>query len=173
MPLRTGRFVCSRCSKIWTKSNHYHRHIRICKFEVKHKYVGEVYHTPLTIFERLDEVGIHVLEEDHYYLFRATFDFEAYFSKKFFSEITGLLQRNAKHIPLSVSIASNVPGYVKPLCFINGKGVEEMMQKMLKYLEEISYHSHIFLSQKFQRVFLVLENSKNEHFFEAFQSYLK
>ena len=91
---------------------------------MKHKYVGGVYHTPLTIFERLDEVGIHVPEEDRYFPFRATFDFEAYFSERNLPEGTDLLQWNAKHVSLSVSIASNVPGFLKPLCIINEKGVE-------------------------------------------------
>ena len=31
---------------------------------MKHKYAGGIYHPPLTIFERLDEVEIHVPEED-------------------------------------------------------------------------------------------------------------
>ena len=173
MQLYTGRYVCPRCSKIWTENNHYHRHIRTCEFEVKHKYVGGVYHTPLTIFERLDEVGIHVPEEDRYFPFRATFDFEAYFSKRNLPEGTDLLQWNAKHVPLSVSVASNVPGFLKPLCIINEKGVEEMQQKMLEYLEEISHHSYKFLSQKFYYVFSFLEKSENEYLLEPFQSYLK
>ena len=173
MQMYTGRFVCPRCSEIWTENKNYHRRIRTCEFEVKHKYVGGVYHTPLTIFERLNEVGIHVPEEDHYFPFRAPFDFEAYFSKRNLPEGADLLQWNAKHVPLSVSIASNVPGFVKPLCIINEKGVEEMIQQMLAHLEEISYHSYKFLSQKFYYVFSLLEKSEDEYLLEAFQSYLK
>ena len=51
MQLYTGHYVCPRCSKIWTENCHYHRHIRTCEFRVKHKYVGGVYHTPLTILK--------------------------------------------------------------------------------------------------------------------------
>ena len=54
MQLYTGRYVCPRYSKIWTENNNYHHHIRTCEFQVKHKYVGGVYHTPQTIFEKLD-----------------------------------------------------------------------------------------------------------------------
>ena len=57
------------------------RHIRTCKFEIQHMYVGGIYHSLLTLFELLDEVGIHLPAEDRYFLFRATSDFEAYFSK--------------------------------------------------------------------------------------------
>ena len=84
-----------------------------------------------------------------------------------------MLQWNAKHVPLSVSVASNVPGFLKPLCIINEKGVEEMLQKMLEYLEEISHHSYKFLSQKFYYVFSFLEKSENEYLLEPFQCYLK
>ena len=48
-----------------------------------------------------------------------------------------------------------------------------MMQKILEYLEEISYHFYNFLSQKFQYVFSLLEKSETEHLLEAFQPYLK
>ena len=48
-----------------------------------------------------------------------------------------------------------------------------MIQQMLEHLEEISYHSYKFLSQKFYYVFSVLEKSENEYLLEAFQSYLK
>ena len=65
-------------------------------------HVGEVYHTPLSIFERLDEVGIHVLDEDRYFPFRATFDFEAYSSLRNLPEGTDLLQRNIQNMFLSV-----------------------------------------------------------------------
>ena len=137
----TGRYVCPRCYKTWTENKNYNCHLRTCEFEVKHKYIGGFYHSPVTIFESLDEVGIHVPQEGRYFPFRATFDFEAYFSNRNFSEGTDLLQWNAKHVPLSVSIASNVPGFVKPLCIIHKKGMEEMIQKMLEHLEEISYQS--------------------------------
>ena len=61
-----------------------------------------------TISKRLDEVGSHVPEEDRYFPFRVTFDFETYFSKRNLPEGTDLLQWNAKHVPLSASIAGNV-----------------------------------------------------------------
>ena len=88
---------------------------------MKHKYVGGVHYIPLTVFERLDEVGIHVSGKDRYFPFRATFDFEEYFSKKNLPEGTDLLPWNAKHVSLSASIASNVTGFLKPLCSINEK----------------------------------------------------
>ena len=48
-----------------------------------------------------------------------------------------------------------------------------MLQKTLEYLEEISYHFYKFLSQKFYYVFSLFQKSENQHFLEAFQSYLK
>ena len=90
------------------QNKNYNRHIRTSEFEIQCIYVGWVYHTSLTIFERLDEVVINVPDEDRYFPFRATFDFEIYFSKTNLPEGTDLLQRNSKRVPLSVSIASNV-----------------------------------------------------------------
>ena len=48
------------------------------------KYVGGVYHAPPTSFESLDELGIHVPEQDCYFPFRATFEFEANFAREIF-----------------------------------------------------------------------------------------
>ena len=121
----------------------------------------------------MDEVGIHVLEEDRYFPFIASFHFEAYFPKRNLLERTDLLQWNAKHVPLSVSIASNVHGFEKSLCLISEKGVEEMIQQMLEHLKEISYHSYKFFSQKFYYVFSLLEKSVNEYLLKAVQFYLK
>ena len=89
---------------------------------MKNKFVGGVYHTPLTILEKFDDVGIHVPEEDCYFPLEI----------RNLPEGTDLQHWNAKHVPLRVSIASNVPGFVKPLLIINKKKVEEMIQKKLE-----------------------------------------
>jgi len=124
---------------------------------VNHKFVGEVYYTPLTIFEKLDQIRIHVAEEDRYFPFRATFDLESYFFKRNLPE-GRLVQWNAEHIPLSVSVANIVQGFIEPVCFINNNRVDEIIKEMLEYLEEISRASYKILSKKFQHIFSLLES---------------
>jgi hypothetical protein len=41
-----------------------------------YKYPGGVYNTPQTVFDRLEDEGIDVPDEDRYYLYRTTYDIE-------------------------------------------------------------------------------------------------
>ena len=43
----------------------------------------------------------------------------------------------SEHVPISVSIASNVTGYETPVCFVNKESVE-LINDMMTYLSEIS-----------------------------------
>ena len=87
------------------------------------------------MFERLDDEGIVVEKTLRYYPYRATFDFECFFDRHNLPADTNTLQWSARHLPLSVSIASNVPGHEAAQCYItNGdsdKLVEEMMNNLI------------------------------------------
>jgi hypothetical protein len=47
-----------------------HRHERTCTGDVIYKYPGGVYHTTQTVFDRLEDEGIDVPEEDRYYPYK-------------------------------------------------------------------------------------------------------
>ena len=76
-----------------------------------------VYHTAKTVFDRLEDEGIDVPEENRYFPYRATYDIEVMLqptnkrrSKK--------LEWTSHHVLLSVSVCSNVPTYTEPICFL-------------------------------------------------------
>ena len=58
------------------------QHEKTCNQVTKKKYVGGSYQPEATVFELLEDEGIMVPEEDRYYPYRITYDFESYFLKK-------------------------------------------------------------------------------------------
>ena len=87
-----------------------------------------------------------------------------------------MLTLDACHIPLSVAVASNVPGYESVVCFVTEWSEEELVQKLVDYLESLSEVSYKLLLQKFDYVFEQLERSKNvrkEKIVNEFISYCK
>ena len=98
---------------------------------------GGIHKNPATIFEKLEEIGIVVPHCDRHFPFFACYDFEAYFSKKHISN-SSMLTLDACHIPLSVAVASNIPGYESGVCFVTEGSEEELVQKLVDYLKTLS-----------------------------------
>ena len=69
-------FLCSKCGRLLKHVGTLHRHERICTGDVIYKYPGGVYHTPQTVFDRLEDEGIDVPEEVRYYPYRGTYDID-------------------------------------------------------------------------------------------------
>ena len=87
-----------------------------------------------------------------------------------------MLTLDACHIPLSVAIASNVAGYESGVCFVTEGSEEELVQKLVDYLESLSKVSYKSLLEKFDYVFEQLERSENvkkETILNEFNCYCK
>ena len=110
------------------------RHERTCDQVTKKKFVGGSYHSEPTVFELLEDEGIVVNEEDRYYPYRITYDYECYFDTTDLPPSSNKLYWKAKHVPLSVSICSNVPGFMEPQCFVTEGSTEELVKQMLDYM---------------------------------------
>ena len=170
-----GVYQCVHCDKLWNDISHYYRHTKICTTTVRKVFPGGIHKNPATIFEKLEEIGIVVPHCDRYFPFFACYDFEAYFSKKQISN-SSMLTLDACHIPLSVAVASNIPGYESGVCFVTEGSEEELVQKLVDYLETLSEVSYKFLLEKFNYVFEQLERSENvrkEKILNDFNCYCK
>ena len=74
-------YKCSKCEQaLWKCPYDLHRHELTCEAGVNQIYKGGVYRPPSSIFERLDDEGIIASPVLRYFPYRATFDFECYFS---------------------------------------------------------------------------------------------
>ena len=155
-------FCCSRCGKYWKHMWRCFRHEKTCDGKVQLKYPGGAYHVPKTIFEQLEDEGIIVAEAWRYFPYRATFDFECYFDKEKAEELksTEKLNWQSGHVPLSVSVCSNVPGYQAPKCFVSEGEPNRMIEEFVKYLTKISTESSSLLREQYAAVFEALKTAR-------------
>ena len=142
--LYCGVYQCVHCDKLWDHSGHSYRHTKSCTTTVREVFPDGVHKNPATIFEKLEEIGIVVPHCDRHFVFFACYDFEAYFSKKQISN-SSMLTLDACHIPLSVAVASNIPGYESGVCFVTEGSEKELVQKLVDYLESLSEVSYKWL----------------------------
>ena len=94
------------------------RHQRTCEAKDSYQFPGGAYKTPPTIFQLPEDEGLTVPEHPKFFAYRATFDFECMFTPETDLNDTEKLTCDAKHIPLSASVCSNVPDYDQPKCLV-------------------------------------------------------
>ena len=155
-------YKCSKCEQaLWKSPYHLHRHERTCTEGIKRVYKGGVYHPPSSIFERLDDEGIIVEDVLRYYPYRATFDFECYFDRDNVPADTNTLQWSARHVPLSVSVASNVPGHEDAQCYITNGDSDKLVADMMSHLHAVSDAAFESLKPSYESVLNELKVRKD------------
>ena len=83
------------------------------------------------MFQRLDDEGITVVDTLRFYPYRATFDFECLFDADNLHADSDRVQWIARHVPLSVSLASNVPGHETPHCYVTDGDSDKLVGSMI------------------------------------------
>ena len=148
------RYECRKCGKLWQSCKRLARHESSCEGNgTRTVYPGGVYVTPLTVFEDLENEGIHVPEIDRYFPFFAVYDFECFLKSNDSNEKTQKMEIVNEHVPASVSIASNVPDYTSPQCFVSDGNPANLVSNMVTYLEEISSRSREIMENRFTQIF--------------------
>ena len=156
-------YKCSKCEQaLWKSPYDLHRHERTCTEGIKRVYKGGVYRPPSSIFERLDDEGIIVEDVLRYYPYRATFDFECYFDRDNVPADSDRVQWIARHVPLSVSLASNVPGHEDAQCYITDGDSDKLVADMMAGLVATSDAAYESLLPSYEYVLDELEARKEE-----------
>ena len=170
-------FKCEKCNKLWYgRHGNFLRHVRNCNDVVKEVFPGGVHRNTKSIFEKLADIGIEVPLKDRYFPFFCCFDFEAYFSKEEMPKNGKKLKFEARHIPLSVAVASNIPQFKSAVCFVSDGDSEKLVKQLLKYLELLADQSFGLFQEKFSYVFSALNqniNIRKETVQKEFQAYLQ
>ena len=156
-------YMCSKCeNSLWKYPSLLKRHELTCEAGVRHIYNGGVYHPPPSIVERLDDEGVVVSDSLRYYPYRGTFDFECFFDRHNLPADTNTLQWPARHIPLSVSVASNVPGHEDAQCYVTNGDSNKLVADMMVHLTAISDTAFDLLMPSYKHVFVKLRKRKNK-----------
>ncbi|XP_078359971.1 uncharacterized protein LOC144644372 [Oculina patagonica] len=133
-------YVCRQCEATFPKPHRLRRHEQSCEAKIRFMYPGGVYHSPHTIFDKIEDEGITVDEELKFSKYRATFDIEVYFPKT--AELPAKrpkLEWTNEHRLLSVSVASNIPGYETPKCFVvAGEEIEHTQQLVADFVDYLN-----------------------------------
>ena len=115
-------FACQKCKKLWKGKNRLNRHEATCTGTgQRQSYTGGVYVPPPSPLETLERHGLSV-DAKETFPFRATYDFETILEKENLpttKKEDSKTVYTARHVPLSVSISSNVPGFDQPKFFKN------------------------------------------------------
>ena len=154
-------YKCSKCKQaLWKTPQDLLRHERTCEGGIRRVYKGGVYRPPSSIFERLDDEGIIVEDVLRYYPYRATFDVECYFDRDNVPADSDRVQWIARHVPLSVSLASNVPGYEPAQCYITDGDSDKLVADMMAGLVATSDAAYDLLKPSYGSVLNELEARK-------------
>ena len=103
---------------------------------------------------------MHVTKENTTFPYFAVFDFEAMLVK--LDDTTrGKLKYTHQHVPVSVSINSNVPGFDSPKHFVNAN-LDHLLELMLEYLQNISDKACNLTREKLQSAFSALQQKLSE-----------
>ena len=101
-------FRCTTCDTFFTKAGNLERHLVTCTDRVKHIYPKNVYELRETLFEKLDAFNIPYRNEQKLFKNLAKFDFESICVKEYSYKQTETTTWIGKHVPISVSISSNL-----------------------------------------------------------------
>ena len=165
------KYACQFCSRLFDQSTHVSRHQKSCRQRVKYKFPGGIYSPTLTIFEELQQsLGVVVDSDVQYYPWFAVYDFESVLKPNNTShnsdqemnfDSSGKTEWTTTHIPVCVSIASNVEGYTEPKCFVDDDP-DSLVQRMCEYLERIQEETHRLAKHRWAQTTSDLNKLKTE-----------
>ena len=145
--LYSKKYPCQFCDKIFQSSFSCKRHSSNCEKKDKFIFPGGFLSPPKFMFHHLAEADIDY-EHDHYPWF-ITYDFEAIQPKVQIPD-DSKLQYQRKHIPVSVSVCSNVPDYLESKCFVS-RDPDQLITDMLTYMEQIQNAAHALACERWER----------------------
>ena len=163
-------FIVGNCDTVTS----YYSYAKACKTTVCDLFPEGIYKNPPTIFEKHEKIGICVPANERFSPYFACYNFEAFFSQENVPGSGPKLSLEPRHVPLSVAIATNMPNFVNGVCFVTNGDENDLVQKMLKYLEDESNAAYEIKKRNFDYVFQALkinENVRQENLAEKFEAY--
>ena len=145
-------YRCRKCNSLWTHAWKLRQHENTCTGDVRRVFPGGVYHSTPSIFERLDDENIRVDESLRYYPYRATFDFECWFDTEQLPSDSDRVHWVARHVPLSVSVASNVPGHERVKCLVTNRDTDKLVIDMMAILISMSDAAYDSMKDSYENV---------------------
>ena len=128
-------FRCTTCDTFFSKTGNLERHLVTCSHRVKQIYPKNVYELRETFFERLDAFSIPYGSEQKLSKNLAVFDFESICVKEESYKQTETTTWIGKHVPISVSISSNV---IPETIFLCNASLHHLISSFITALEGLA-----------------------------------
>ena len=139
-------FKCFRCPSC---DNFINKHLLRCKDRMKHIYPKNVYELRETLFEKLEGFSLPVSEGNKLFNNLAIFDFESICVPTEDLKETQTTTWIGKHVPISVSISSNLID--EPIILYN-KDPQNLTIDFVSKLELLAMKSKLEMGTKFQDI---------------------
>ena len=96
--------------------------------KIKHTFprCGIVNQSHNAIFIKIENLGIHILENLKYFPYKIAYDFETLF-KDCEKEDTSKLTNEKYLVPASGSVCPDIPGFTEPRCVLSERNLKDMI----------------------------------------------
>ena len=131
-------FSCSTCDTTFSETGNLEQHLVTCSERVKHIYPKIVYQLGETMFEKLDSFKFPYREDQKLFKNLAVFDFESICVKEETYKETETTKWIGKHVPMLVSVSSNL--IQKPI-FLCNSDLRHLVSSSISALEGLATRS--------------------------------
>ena len=131
-------FGCPNCDTFLNRTFNLERHLTTCSERVKNVYPRNVYQIRETLFDKLDSFGINYTSEQKLFKNLAIFEFESICVQEETFLDTIATTWIGKHVPISVSISSNL---VEEPIFICNSDPHHLVASFIGALENLASQS--------------------------------
>ena len=143
------KFRCPSCDVFFNHSGNFNRHLKTCKERVKNVYPRGAYSLRETLFEKLDNFSIAYPDDHNLFSNFVVFDFEAICVQSVEINNTATTAWIGTHVPVSVSISSNL---LDEPVFLCKKDPNRLIISFVAQLEILSAKNKADLKPKFLAV---------------------
>ena len=139
-------FRCPNCDIFFNKTFNLERHLTTCSERVKNVYPRNVYQTQETLFDKFDSFGFEYTHEQILFRNLAIFDFESICVQEESLKDTHTTKWIGKHIPILVSISSNL---LKEPIFLCNPNPHHLVTSFIGFLEISAVQSTAIMKNLF------------------------
>jgi hypothetical protein len=155
-----SKWQCTKCDRLFDRADKLKKHFKICESSTKFVFPGGFYSSNKTVFEELEELNVHVDQTQRTYPWFIVFDFEAMLLKTD-TPASKKQQWINQHVPISVSVCSNVAGFLDPVCIVN-PDMDDLLSNMIDNMMVMANEVYSLAVNKWDYVFDELENEKQK-----------
>ena len=142
-------FRCPTCDTYFQKTGNLERHLVRCSERVKHIYPKNVYHFRETLFDKLDSFDIQYTDDRKIFTNLAVFDFESICIPEEKIKNTEATTWIGKHVPISVSVSSNL--IAEPI-FLCNSNPQDLVESFIDAVEGLATQSKAQMKLKFLEI---------------------